>query len=82
MRIQVDRDRCEGLGMCEAMAHEYFELDDDPPQTNARFAPLRPGTPEKHEVMHVLDESPAEEHRAKVHAAVESCPVLALSLAG
>ena len=29
MRIVVDRDRCEGLGMCEAMAHEYFELDDD-----------------------------------------------------
>ena len=29
MRIEVDRDRCEGLGMCEAMAHEFFELDDD-----------------------------------------------------
>jgi len=29
MRIAVDRDRCEGLGMCEAMAHEFFELDDD-----------------------------------------------------
>jgi ferredoxin len=29
MRIVVDRDRCEGLGMCEAMAHEYFEVDDD-----------------------------------------------------
>ena len=63
MRITVDRDRCEGLGMCEAMAHEFFEVDDD-------------------EVMHVLDESPAEEHRAKVNAAVESCPVLALSLTG
>jgi ferredoxin len=63
VRITVDRDRCEGLGMCEAMAHEFFEVDDD-------------------EVMHVLDESPAEEHRAKVHAAVESCPVLALSLSG
>ena len=61
MRITVDRDRCEGLGMCEAMAHEFFEVDDD-------------------EVMHVLDESPAQEHRAKVHAAVEACPVLALSL--
>ena len=22
-------DRCEGLGMCEAMTHEFFELDDD-----------------------------------------------------
>jgi ferredoxin len=50
MRIVVDRDRCEGLGMCEAMAHTFFEVDDD-------------------EVMHVLDESPAEEHRRHVHAA-------------
>jgi ferredoxin len=29
MKILVDRDKCEGLGMCEAMAHEYFEVDDD-----------------------------------------------------
>ncbi|QIX25196.1 ferredoxin [Nocardioides sp. JQ2195] len=29
MRIEVDRDTCEGLGMCESMAHEFFELDDD-----------------------------------------------------
>ena len=29
MRIVVDRDKCEGLGMCESMAHEFFELDDD-----------------------------------------------------
>jgi ferredoxin len=29
MRIHVDRDRCEGLGMCEAMASDFFELDDD-----------------------------------------------------
>ncbi len=63
MRIVVDRDRCEGLGMCEAMAHEFFELDDD-------------------DVMHVLDESPGEEHRLHLHAAVSSCPVLALSLDG
>ncbi|MCW2764660.1 MAG: fdx [Nocardioides sp.] len=63
MRIVVDRDRCEGLGMCEAMAHEFFELDDA-------------------EVMHVLDESPGEAHRAQLSAAVQSCPVLALSLQG
>jgi ferredoxin len=63
VRIVVDRDRCEGLGMCEAMAHEFFELDDD-------------------DTMTVLDETPSEEHRAKVHAAVEACPVLALSLTG
>ena len=63
MRIEVDRDRCEGLGMCEAMAHTFFELDDD-------------------DVMHIRDGSPAEEHRHLVHAAVQSCPVLALSLVG
>jgi ferredoxin len=61
MRIQVDRETCEGLGMCEAMAHEDFELDDD-------------------DTMTVLDETPPEADRAKVHAAVEACPVLALTL--
>jgi ferredoxin len=49
--------------MCEAMAHEYFELDDD-------------------DTMTVLDDSPPEADRSKVHAAVEACPVMALSLAG
>jgi ferredoxin len=63
VKIEVDRDKCEGLGMCEAMAHEYFEVDDD-------------------DTMTVLDESPVEEDRSKVHAAVEACPVMALSLAG
>ncbi|MGV0037097.1 ferredoxin [Mycobacterium colombiense] len=29
MRIEVDRDRCEGHGMCEVVAPEYFALDDD-----------------------------------------------------
>ena len=29
MRIEVDRERCEGLGMCEAMASDVFEIDDD-----------------------------------------------------
>lgn len=29
MRIVVDRSKCEGLGMCEAMAHEFFEVQDD-----------------------------------------------------
>jgi ferredoxin len=61
MRIVVDRDLCDGHGMCEAMAHEYFELDDD-------------------DTMTVLDDSPPESDRAKVHAAVQSCPALALSL--
>ena len=29
MRLVLDRDVCEGHGMCEAMAHDFFELDDD-----------------------------------------------------
>lgn len=29
MRIDVDRNRCEGHGMCEVVAPEYFALDDD-----------------------------------------------------
>ncbi len=63
MRIVVDRDLCEGHGMCEAMAHEFFELDDE-------------------DEMHVLDETPGEEHRGQLAAATASCPVLALSLEG
>jgi len=61
MRIVVDRDLCDGIGMCQSMAHEFFELDDD-------------------DVLHVLDEHPGEEHRQHLNAAVQSCPVLALSL--
>lgn len=63
MRIAVDRDKCEGLGMCEAMAHEFFEVDDDGQVS-------------------VLDETPAEQHRTELLPAVNSCPVLALSLEG
>lgn len=63
MRIAVERDRCEGLGMCEAMAHEFFEVGEDG-------------------LVDILDESPGEEHREDVQAAVDSCPVLALRLEG
>ena len=61
MRIVVDYDICEGHGMCQAMAHEYFELDDD-------------------DNLEILNENPPESDRAKVKAAVESCPVSALKL--
>ena len=57
----MDRDLCDGHGMCEAMAHEYFALDDD-------------------DVLTVLVESPPESDRPTVHAAVQSCPALALTL--
>ncbi|MFD4193379.1 ferredoxin [Amycolatopsis thermoflava] len=29
MRIEADRDRCDGLGMCEAMAPDFFEVGAD-----------------------------------------------------
>ncbi|HSX68231.1 ferredoxin [Nocardioides sp.] len=61
MRIDVDRSRCEGLGMCEAMAHELFEVGDDG-------------------FVVVLDEAPDEGQRSFIRAAIDSCPVSALSL--
>ncbi len=61
LTIVVDRDKCEGLGMCEAMADDYFQLDDD-------------------DTMTVLDEYPRAADRDRVHAAVEACPVMALTL--
>lgn len=62
MRIAADLDKCEGLGMCESMANDYFEVDDDT------------------ELVSVLDETPPESDRAHVYAAVQACPVLALTL--
>ena len=59
----MTRDLCDGHGLCEAMAHEFFELDDD-------------------EVMHVLNETPDDADRGHVNAAVQACPVLALTLVG
>lgn len=29
MRIVADHEICEGLGMCEAMAPDFFEVGDD-----------------------------------------------------
>ena len=64
MRIHADRAKCEGLGMCESMANDYFEVDED------------------EELVQVLHDSPPESDRAHVFAAVQACPVLALSLEG
>jgi ferredoxin len=64
MKILVDHDKCEGLGMCEAMANDYFEVDED------------------EDKVVVLDDSPAEADRGHVFAAVQACPVLALTLEG
>lgn len=29
MRIVVDQDRCTALGICESLASDFFEVDDD-----------------------------------------------------
>jgi ferredoxin len=29
MDIILDRDKCTGLGICESIAPEHFEIDDD-----------------------------------------------------
>jgi len=29
MRIEADRATCDGLGMCEAMAPDFFEVGED-----------------------------------------------------
>ncbi|MBE1502473.1 ferredoxin [Amycolatopsis lexingtonensis] len=29
MRIEADRGKCDGLGMCEAMAPDFFEVGED-----------------------------------------------------
>ena len=64
MHIVADRAKCEVLGMCESMANDYFEVDEDD------------------ELVTVLDENPPESARAHVYAAVQACPVLALTLEG
>ncbi len=29
MKVVVDRDRCTGIGMCESLAPDIFEVDDE-----------------------------------------------------
>ena len=61
MKIVVDYDKCEGLGMCEAMAPEVFEVQDEGQ-------------------VGLLEEHPSEDQRQDLAAAVDACPVHALSL--
>jgi ferredoxin len=28
VKIKVDRNKCSGIGLCEAMSPEFFEVDD------------------------------------------------------
>jgi ferredoxin len=61
MRVVVDRDLCQGHGVCEAEAPTVFEV----PKTGQ---------------VNVLDESPPDDVRAHVEAAVKFCPTHALRI--
>jgi sterol 14alpha-demethylase len=60
-RLVVDRDLCQGHGVCESEAPEVFSVSKDA-------------------VLTVLDESPGDDQRKAVDAAVKYCPTHALSI--
>jgi ferredoxin len=37
LRIELDTDRCTGLGLCESLAPSFFEVQDDGSLTILRF---------------------------------------------
>ncbi len=61
MKVIVDRDLCQGHGVCESEAPAVFTVS-------------KKGTVE------ILDESPPEDLRAQVEAAVSFCPTHALRI--
>jgi len=61
VKVVVDRDLCQGHGVCESEAPSVFEVS-------------------KQSVVIILDESPPEELRAEVEAAVKFCPTHALTI--
>lgn len=63
MKVSADLNKCEGLGMCEAMAPDVFEVQDEG------------------QVL-VLDANPTGADPQELRAAVDACPVSALSLQG
>jgi len=60
VKVVVDRDLCQGHGVCESEAEAVFTVS-------------------KNAVV-VLDESPPEELRSSVEAAVKFCPTHALRI--
>jgi ferredoxin len=61
VKVIVDRDLCQGHGVCESEAPAVFTVS-------------------KKNVVEVLDDSPPEELRAEVEAAVKFCPTHALRI--
>ena len=77
MRIEVDRDLCEGVGMCQSMAHELFELDG--------LIPSEPPDERRDLLDHGLHRSvtrPDDQNRGsndvRRHVSARFCPVQAL----
>ena len=60
-RIVVDRDLCQGHGVCESEAPDVFSVSKDG-------------------VLTVLDETPGDDQRKAVVAAVKYCPTHALTI--
>jgi ferredoxin len=61
MKVIVDRDLCQGHGVCESEAPTVFTVS-------------------KKSLVEVLDQSPSEELRPQVEAAVKFCPTHALKI--
>ncbi|WP_167175552.1 ferredoxin [Saccharomonospora amisosensis] len=55
MRIEADRGKCEGLGMCEAMAPDFFEVADD---GSVRVLEERPAEEHREHVSAAVDACP------------------------
>ena len=65
LRVEVDRDLCQGHGVCESEAPEVFEVGTFDGRDNQVV---------------VLAEEPGEDQRAGVELAVRYCPTHALRL--
>ncbi|MEU8632228.1 ferredoxin [Amycolatopsis sp. NPDC048633] len=57
MRIEADRGKCDGLGMCEAMAPDFFEVGDD---GTVVVLDERPGEEHRTDVAAAVDSCPVQ----------------------
>ncbi|MFG1641733.1 ferredoxin [Amycolatopsis sp. NPDC049252] len=55
MRIEADLGKCDGLGMCEAMAPDFFEVGDD---GTVVVLDERPGEEHRQDVAAAVDSCP------------------------
>ncbi|MDT7799566.1 MAG: ferredoxin [Actinomycetota bacterium] len=55
MRIEADLGKCDGLGMCEAMAPGFFEVGDD---GTVVVLDERPGEDHRQDVAAAVDSCP------------------------